>query len=497
MIHEKLVIPVRTNHNKLNSSVPFKVAVSGTTKPNVFYDLSTGYLKFKIRMKNVKYDIATMGSGEDKLVTIAEGSTPYEHLYVPSMVPHFIDYVKGYINCVEGDEEVQYSFSDINYEDMCQHACMLDFLNSHPCKFDNQRHIYPKYNGNSGFGGPVDDNLSDFFKGADLNDDLNKYMNIERFQNKIEFLKEQEHTDGSVDYITTMCIPLSSILESASRASLINLKLLDLDFYLYDLAKFIDKIDLWQKVEDKTTKNDDVNWNGGFYVTGDNMFRNDVLNNNTMVGNFDFKDLEIYDCDLYIDQFEFNDMSEYHNMPNTDKGLVVAQVDNHVLDINQQCDINKFTVRVPFKPATCYIYFTYDGDSNSSNRTDYLYLNPPKYLNVKTLTGWSSTYPYYENGEENIFDPIEYGYNNSIVAYKSPDPRLFEELHYVLNKYDTPLINYNSFAQVHRIYAVDMNSHLNLSDNTNELIFEIQFEDSVPEDVNVRMHVIFERDYSK
>ena len=135
-------------------------------------------------------------------------------------------------------------------------------------------------------------------------------------------------------------------------------------------------------------------------------------------------------------------------------------------------------------------------DSNSSNRTDYLYLNPPKYLNVKTLTGWSNTYPYYENGEENIFDPIEYGYNNSIVAYKSPDPRLFEELHYVLNKYDTPLINYNSFAQVHRIYAVDMNSHLNLSDNTNELIFEIQFEDSVPEDVNVRMHVIFERSYA-
>ena len=168
MIHEKLVIPVRTNHNKLNSSVPFKVAVSGTTKPNVFYDLSTGYLKFKIRMKNVKYDIATMGSSEDKLVTIAEGSTKYEHLYVPSMVPHFIDYVKGYINCVEGDEEVQYSFSDINYEDMCQHACMLDFLNSHPCKFDNQRHIYPKYNGNSGFGGPANNNLSDFLREQEL-----------------------------------------------------------------------------------------------------------------------------------------------------------------------------------------------------------------------------------------------------------------------------------------------------------------------------------------
>ena len=129
-------------------------------------------LKFKVRMKNVKYDIATKGSGEDKLVTIAEGSTKYEYLYVSTMVPHFIDYVKGYINCVEGDEEVQYSFSDINYEDMCQHACMLDFLNSHPCKFDNQRHIYPKYNGNSGFGGAMNDNLLNLFKGMNLADDL-------------------------------------------------------------------------------------------------------------------------------------------------------------------------------------------------------------------------------------------------------------------------------------------------------------------------------------
>ena len=61
---------------------------------------------------------------------------------------------------------------------------------------------------------------------------------------------------------------------------------------------------------------------------------------------------------------------------------------------------------------------------------------------------------------------------------------------------DTPLINYDTFAQVHRIYAVDMTSHLNLSDNTNELIFEIQFDDEVKEDDNVRMHVIFERSYA-
>ena len=69
-------------------------------------------------------------------------------------------------------------------------------------------------------------------------------------------------------------------------------------------------------------------------------------------------------------------------------------------------------------------------------------------------------------------------------------------MHYVLNKYDTPVLNYDSFTFVHRIYAVDMNSHLNLSDNTNELIFEIEFEDPIDAGDNIRMHVLYERDYS-
>ena len=56
MIHERIVVPIRTNRNKLNSSVPFKVSVSGSTKPTIYYDLATGFLKFKIRMTDVKFD---------------------------------------------------------------------------------------------------------------------------------------------------------------------------------------------------------------------------------------------------------------------------------------------------------------------------------------------------------------------------------------------------------------------------------------------------------
>lgn len=503
MIHEKLVIPVRTNHNKLNSSVPFKVQVSGTTKPNVFYDLSTGYLKFKVRLNDVSYKVANGAFDNNNQptsnpVTVAEifgktTVTPYDVLYVPTMTPHFCDYVKGYINCVEGDEEIQYSFSDINYEDMCQHTTMLNFLNTHPCQFDCMRHIYTTYNGANGFGG------KQLFNSLPLNN--RGFRTSRRFDNKVEFKLESINNDKTkANYIATITVPLSAVLEPASRASLINLKLLDLDFFMLDLGKYID-VDMLYNGLTGGEKTNNISWYGDSFVTtnSDFMYYNDSVAHNTKsLCEFNFKDLEIYDCDLYIDQFEFSDMTEFNNMPNTQKGLVCAQVDNHVMDIDPTVSINKFNIRVPFKPSTCYIYFTHDSESDCSNRTDYLYLNPPKYLNVKTLTGWSNSYPYYENGPTTIADPKDVALSGSVDhEYRTPDPRLFEELHYVVNKYDTPLLNYDSFRNVHRIYAVDMNSHLNLSDNTNELIMEVEFEHPVDNDLNVRAHVIFERDYSK
>ena len=116
MIHEKIVVPIRTNRNKLNSSVPFKVSVSGSTKPTIYYDLASGFLKFKIRMTEVNFDVFTLSSGKTQKAT-----GDYDTIYVPTLTPHFIDYLKGYLNVIEDDEEIQYSYSDINNEDMCNH----------------------------------------------------------------------------------------------------------------------------------------------------------------------------------------------------------------------------------------------------------------------------------------------------------------------------------------------------------------------------------------
>ena len=81
------------------------------------------------------------------------------------------------------------------------------------------------------------------------------------------------------------------------------------------------------------------------------------------------------------------------------------------------------------------------------------------------------------------------------IKYPMPDPRHFEELYYCINKFDTPLFDYDSFANVHRIYGVDMNTHLNLSNGPNELIFEVGLEQPIEDDNHVRLHIIFEREY--
>ena len=114
MIHERIVVPIRTNRNKLNSSIPFKVSVSGSTKPTIYYDLATGFLKFKIRMTGVKFEVF----GFDYTTKPVKQEGDFDTIYVPTLTPHFVDYLKGYLNVIEDDEEIQYSYSDINNEDI-------------------------------------------------------------------------------------------------------------------------------------------------------------------------------------------------------------------------------------------------------------------------------------------------------------------------------------------------------------------------------------------
>ena len=95
MIHERIVVPIRTNRNKLNSSVPFKVSISGSTKPTIYYDLASGFLKFKVRMTGVKFEVF----GFDSTTKAVEEEGDFDTIYVPTLTPHFIDYLKGLSKC--------------------------------------------------------------------------------------------------------------------------------------------------------------------------------------------------------------------------------------------------------------------------------------------------------------------------------------------------------------------------------------------------------------
>ena len=352
MIHEKLVVPIRTNRNKLNSSVPFKVSVSGSTKPNIFYDLATGYIKFRLRLTNVGFNV--FRETADKKAEAVAGN--HDTIYVPTLTPHFVDYLKGYLNVIEDGEEIQYSYSDINNEDMCQHQTLMMMLNEHPCLFNTMRHIYPQYNGCKSFDGRIPFYQTSIHETDTLN---SVYSTRRRFQNKIRFTRESADS-----FVATICIPLSSILECATHSSLLCLKLLDLDLHLLDQHKFIDKdgLNIDIAAGGDTT---DVNWKGDYYVTTDHMYNDlDDSLNEMFVANFNFNELEIIDCDMYIDQFEIEDSSELSKIPNTQIGIVLSQLDNHVCDIDPSQEINKYTIRIPFKPASCYIFFTHDEDTN-------------------------------------------------------------------------------------------------------------------------------------
>ena len=49
MKHTQHIVPIKTNRNKFNNSIPFRVIFSGTFNRNIYYDLSSAYLKIKIR----------------------------------------------------------------------------------------------------------------------------------------------------------------------------------------------------------------------------------------------------------------------------------------------------------------------------------------------------------------------------------------------------------------------------------------------------------------
>lgn len=491
MKHSQTITPIRTNRNKFNSNMPFRVIFSGTFNHNVYYDLSSAYLKLKIRCK------------PNSMKTMSATGTTSEYtgnFYMPTFNNTPVDFVQGFFSVYDDNgEELKFELNNINNECQADHCAMIEFIDKYPAEFEYNRHIRRLFAGHKGFetkraistmNGKYDSDVFDLLK---------------TFDNKYKFIRGD---DGY--YYTTMYIPFTQILEPASRMSLLRIYAAEFDIFFKDTNKF------WctdlPSIEGKNgTYTSDHNIAGEPWITKEGTYKGLTYDNvnplegetpiDTVlynVGHTFFNETpEIVDADLFMDQYTIESTEEIAKIGEKYFQPCVYQLDNHVLDFNNEIDINKFKLEVPFKPASCYYYFTQDNTNEHSLRTDYLYLNPPNHVVLKTLTGQSTPYPHYDNGDMDIQNTNNYVHkanSSSIAIYKSPDERFYNELLYNLKKFDHPIIDYESWKQIHRIYSIDMNSDLNMGSDKNTFFFEVGME-TKPEN-NVRLHVIFVRDYS-
>jgi len=495
MKHTQTITPIRTSRNKFNSSQPFRVVFSGTFNQNVYYDLSSAYLKMRVRCKPKALKTVTP-SGDSSPDIIADYTGNF---YIPTSTPSPVDYIQGFFSVYDDmGQELKFELNNINNEEMCNHCATIEMIDKFPIEFEQNRHIRRLFNGHQGF-----DGLNTYHNGL-YHPDADNYLIYKTFDNKYKFVKE---SDGY--YYTTMYIPFTQILEPATRTSLLRIYAAEFDLIFKDTEKFfiaelphvtisagkIPKVNIYGEccITKETTNQYGYCSNEGIDLA--NTTDAFLYEDNSSIAFFQEKP-EIIDCDLYMDQYTIESTEEIAKFGEQYFNPVCYQLDNHVFDINPETDINKFKIECPFKPCACYYYFTQDDNNDLSLRTDYLYLNPPSYAVIKTLTGQSTPYPHYENDKNNTFMSLkEYNKKStSAVKYHSPDERFYNELIYNLKKFDHPIIDYHRWRQIHRIYSIDMTSDLNLGDDKNTLYFEIALQNKpLPE--NVRLHVIFTRDY--
>lgn len=508
MKHSQTITPIRTNRNKFNSNQPFRVVFSGTFNQNVYYDLSSAYLKMKVRCKPNTMKTITKSEGDT-----ADSVADYTgNFYVPTTTPSPVDYIQGFFSIFDDTgAELKFELNNVNNEEQCNHCATIEMIDKFPIEFEQNRHIRRLYNGHKGF--DLQDNSN--FNLYNLDNDA--FSQFKTFDNKYRFVK---HDDGY--WYTTMYIPFTQILEPATRTSLLRIYAAEFDLIFKDTEKFFNTnrphIIITQGkgatdnscvgepyVTIESTITTGIGQTSGT-IEGFDSFNceepsnyDKILFEHDMSSNFFKEKPEIVDCDLYMDQYTIESTEEAAKFDEQNLGSVFRpvcyQLDNHVFDINPDSPVNKFKIECPFKPLACYYYFTHDVKNELSLRTDYLYLNPPKHAVIKTLTGQSTPYPHYENDPDvRIVDPLSYfATRNLPTKFATPDERHYSELIYNLKKFDHPLIDYHRWKQIHRLYSIDMTSDLNMGDDKNTLFFEIGLEDTVPD--NVRLHVIFTRDY--
>lgn len=491
MKHTQHIVPIKTNRNKFNNSVPFRVIFSGTFNRNIYYDLSTAYLKLRVRCKPNQLKCI------EKTSNAADVITNYnDDFYMPTFNITPVDYIGGFFSIYNDDgEELKFELNTVNNEESGNHNALIEFIDKSPIEFSYNSHIRKLYNGQKGFNMRVPEGMNNYKY------DHAQYKQIKTFDNKYRFHKED---DGY--YYTTMYIPFSQVLEPAHKVSLLRIFAAEFDIFFKDWNKFFNtSLPYISITGNKGTANTSTHGEG--YVTYVENNASSETQSNFAVGKkvlyapnvnsaFFSEEPCIVDADMFIDEYCIESTEEMNEIGSEFFQPSVFQIDNHVIELNKDVDINKFKIEVPFKSACCYYYFTRDDDSSHSLRSDLLYLNPPKHAILKSLTGFSTAYPdYYNNYDSLIDDNNEKTYKlNVTTRYATPESRLYDELLYNLKKFNDQQIDYESWLQIHRIYSIDMNSDLNQSDDKNTFFFQIGLEH--PIDDNVKLHMIFIRDFS-
>ena len=491
MKHTQHIVPIKTNRNKFNNSIPFRVIFSGTFNRNIYYDLSSAYLKIKIRCKPEQLKCI------EKTSNAADILTNYnDDFYMPTFNNTPVDYIGGFFSVYDDNgEELKFELNNINNEESGNHSALMEFLEKSPIEYSYNTHIRKLFNGQKGFNMRVSEGMSDYQY------DRARYKQLKSFDNKYRFHKED---DGY--YYTTMYIPFSQVLEPAHKMSLLRIYAAEFDFFFKDYNKFFNtSLPYISITGNKGTANTSTFGEG--YVTRVESNASPESINNFAVGrkllyapginsNFFKEEPCIVDCDMYIDEYCIETTEEMSQIGNNFFQPCVFQLDNHVIKMNPELPINKFKLEVPFKSSCCYYYFTYDDDNSHALRTDYLYLNPPKHVILKSLTGFSTPFPdYYNNSDALIDDNNEKTYKLAVTKkYAMPETRLYDELLYNLKKFNDPQIDFESWLQIHRIYSIDMNSDLHQSPDKNTFFFEIGLEHELAN--NVKLHIIFVRDYT-
>ena len=117
MKHLQTITPIRTNRNKFNSSSPFRVVFSGTFNRNIYYDLSSAYLKIKIRCKPNQLKTVKKHEGSVTAVTTPAQINNYDgNFYLPTLTQSPVDYIQGFFSVYDDEgKELKFELNNIKF----------------------------------------------------------------------------------------------------------------------------------------------------------------------------------------------------------------------------------------------------------------------------------------------------------------------------------------------------------------------------------------------